>query len=163
MKNLKAFGKVFLSYLPLILIFAIVAPLVFGDPTASPLPVIPPVVVPDPPVPFLDWLKNALTLGASWGKVALWTFIAAAVKLLVDATKTDLLGNLFHKLGDTGQILLINLLSVLSVGTTALASGVAPLDALMAAVGSAGGAMLLHEAWTAIATALGLIKPSTAT
>lgn len=150
MKNLKAFGKVFLSFLPLILIFAVLAPIAFGDDATT------------QPIPLLDWLKSALSLGASWGKVALWSFIAAAVKLLVDATKTDFLGNLFHKLGDTGQVLLINVLSVLTVGTTALATGVAPLDALMAAVGSAGGAMLLHEAWTAIATALGLIKPAAA-
>lgn len=101
-------------------------------------------------LPLLDFLRQLFDLGSSAGKVTGWAFAALVVKLLVDSLKTEFLKGLWEKLGPVGHRLAVLVLSALTVGVGAMATGANLLDALVATAQSAAGAMLLHELYTAV-------------
>ena len=99
---------------------------------------------------LIDWLKELFNVGASVGKVSGMALVALVVKLLVDSLKTEVLKNVWDKLGAVGHRLAVLVLSALTVGVGAMATGATLLDALVATAQSAAGAMLLHELFTAV-------------
>jgi hypothetical protein len=105
----------------------------------------PVALVPTQALPIQDWLGQALALGKSWKSVGVWAVLAGVVNLLVNASKTELLGNLFHKLSDNAQVLLILGLSTAAAGLTVLAKGGTLADAAVASLQSAAGAMFFQE------------------
>lgn len=96
-----------------------------------------------PPNPTAsDVLLGLLGLVKSWGTLGIYAGIAAALKLLVDATKAF---GIFDKIPAAFQSSFVILIGVLTVGLTTLAAGGTVSMALAAALGSSGAAMLLHE------------------
>lgn len=106
--------------------------------------------VPESEISLIDFLRQLFEVGASAGKVTGWAFAALVVKLLVDSLKTEFLKSLWDKLGPVGHRLAVLILSALTVGVGALATGANMLDALVATAQSAAGAMLLHEVYSAV-------------
>jgi hypothetical protein len=95
--------------------------------------------------PFPDWLSQVFQLGRDWKSLGTLGAIAVAVKLLVDATKTDLLGGFFKKLPGGAQILVVMGLATVSVGLTVLIKGGSWVDVLSAVIQSSSAAVFLHE------------------
>jgi hypothetical protein len=96
-------------------------------------------------VPIQDWLGQALALGKDWKAMGVWAVLAGLVNLLINASKTELIGGLFHKLSDNAQVLLILGLSTVLAGVTVLAKGGTLADAAIATLQSAAGAMFFQE------------------
>lgn len=106
---------------------------------------------------LLEWILAVLAFakGAASGMGG-WAIVAGLLKLVVDATKTQLLGGFFDKLGSVGKLLVVTGASALLVGVSALASGASFWEALAAVVASSSGAVFLNEIIKAIKNALGL-------
>lgn len=89
-----------------------------------------------------DVILQLLSLAQGWKSVGVYAGIAAALKLLIDGSKA--LG-LFDKIPAMWQALAVVIVGFATVGLTAMASGADAGHALVAALGSSAGAMLLHE------------------
>lgn len=89
-----------------------------------------------------DVILQLLSLAQGWKSVGVYAGIAAALKLLIDGSKA--LG-LFDKIPAMWQALSVVLVGFLTVGLGAMAAGSDSGHALVAALGSSAGAMLLHE------------------
>ena len=104
---------------------------------------IPAVFASDGTLPLTDWLASIFS--ANWKGLSAWGVVGLVIKLLVDATKTELLGGLFKKLPDAAQVLLILGLSTLSVGVGVLATGGSWGQGVSAIVQSSAAAMFINE------------------
>ena len=137
MKKLMVFLVLFLA--PLLVMAADVVPLPMEDGS------------------LLEWILAVLAFakGAASGMTG-WAIIAGILKLVVDATKTQILGGFFDKLGSVGKLLVVTGASAVLVGVSALASGASFWEALAAVVASSSGAVFLNEIIKAIKKMLGL-------
>lgn len=104
---------------------------------------------------FSDWITEIFSLTKTWGTLGNYGAILAVLKILMDATKTDFLGNLYDKLTVGSQIAVMAGLSAATVGVGILATGGNLAAAAVAVIQSSAGAMIVH--WI-----VGLIyKPAT--
>ncbi len=147
-KFLNGFGFCFLIMTIVLFAFAAFAQLA-GSPIPSATPM--PVVIPPAPTTGSVFIA-AIEIIKSWGTLGVFAGIAAALKLLVDATKAI---GLFDKIPQAYQSLFVLGVGTLTVGLTALAAGATLPMAIGASISSSAAAMLFHELCDDL---LGLLK-----